>query len=74
MLNDILPPLLIRKSLLEALDDEDADVRYFVAVALGKLEAKPCLNKLKHLAQNDTSGLVRQGAQTAIEQIESLAD
>ena len=62
------------EALLEALDDEDADVRYFVAVALGKLEAKPCLNKLKHLAQNDTSGLVRQGAQTAIEQIESLAD
>ena len=62
------------ESLLEALDDEDADVRYFVAVALGKLEAKPCLNKLKHLAQNDTSVLVRQGAQTAIEQIESLAD
>ena len=26
-------------ALLEALDDEDADVRYFVAVALGKLEA-----------------------------------
>ncbi len=62
------------EALLEALDDEDADVRYFVAVALGKLEAKPCLNKLKHLAQNDTSGLVRQGAQTAIEQIESLAN
>ena len=60
--------------LLEALDDEDADVRYFVAVALGKLEAKLSLNKLKQLAENDTSALVRQGAQTAVDQIESLAD
>lgn len=58
-------------ALLEALDDEDADVRYFVAVALGKLAAQPSLNKLKYLAQNDTSALVRQGAQTAVEQIES---
>lgn len=59
--------------LLEALDDEDADVRYFVAVALGKLEAKLSLNKLKQLAENDTSALVRQGAQTAVDQIEVLA-
>lgn len=57
--------------LLNALDDEDADVRYFVAVALGKLEAKLGLSKLKKLAQHDTSALVRQGAITAIEQIES---
>jgi len=62
------------ETLLEALDDEDADVRYFVAVALGKLEAKLCLNKLKQLAQNDSSALVREGAQTAVEQIESLAN
>ncbi len=62
------------EALLEALDDEDADVRYFVAVALGKLAAKLSLNKLKQLAQNDTSALVRQGAQTAIEQIESFSD
>ena len=59
------------EALLQALDDEDADVRYFVAVALGRLAAKPGLNKLKHLAQNDTSALVRQGAQTAIELIET---
>lgn len=59
------------EALLEALEDEDADVRYFVAIALGKLAAKPSLNKLKYLAQNDTSALVRQGAQTAVEQIES---
>jgi len=59
------------EALLEALEDEDADVRYFVAVALGRLAAKPSLNKLKYLAQNDTSALVRQGAQTAVEQIES---
>ena len=58
-------------ALLEALDDEDADVRYFVAVALGKLEASFCLAKLKQLAQNDTSALVREGAKTAVEQIES---
>ncbi len=57
--------------LLEALDDEDADVRYFVAVALGKLEASLCLGKLKQLAQNDASALVREGAKTAVEQIES---
>lgn len=62
------------EALLAALDDEDADVRYFVAVALGKLAAKPSLKKLKQLAQNDTSALVREGAQTAIEQIESISD
>jgi HEAT repeat protein len=62
------------ETLLAALDDEDADVRYFVSVALGKLEAKLCLNKLKQLAENDTSALVREGAQTAVEQIESLVD
>ena len=58
-------------ALLEALDDEDADVRYFVAVALGKLEASFSLGKLKQLAQNDASALVREGAKTAVEQIES---
>ena len=57
--------------LLEALDDEDADVRYFVAVALGKLEANLSLGKLKQLARDDTSALVREGAKTAVEQIES---
>ena len=62
------------EALLEALNDEDADVRYFVAVALGKLEVKLSLKKLKQLAQDDTSALVREGAQRAIEQIESLAD
>ncbi len=62
------------EALLDALDDEDADVRYFIAVALGKLEAKLSLNKLKQLAQNDASALVREGAQTAVDQIESLVD
>lgn len=58
-------------ALLEALDDEDADVRYFVAVALGKLEASLSLGKLKQLARNDASALVREGAKIAVEQIES---
>ncbi len=58
-------------ALLEALDDEDADVRYFVAVALGKLAASLSLGKLKQLARDDTSALVREGAKTAVEQIES---
>ncbi len=58
-------------TLLEALDDADADVRYFVAVALGKLKASLSLGKLKQLAKDDASALVREGAQTAIEQIES---
>lgn len=57
------------KVLLEALDDEDADVRYFVAVALGKLAANGSLGKLKQLARDDTSPLVREGAKTAVEQI-----
>ena len=59
------------KILLEALDDEDADVRYFVAVALGKLEASLSLSKLKQLARDDASALVREGAKTAVEQIQS---
>ena len=58
-------------ALLEALDDEDADVRYFVAVALGKLKASLSLGKLKQLVRDDTSPLVREGAKTAVEQIES---
>ena len=58
-------------ALLKALDDEDADVRYFVAVALGKLAASLSLGKLKQLAQDDTSALVREGAKTAVEQIEA---
>ena len=58
-------------ALLAALDDEDAYVRYFVAVALGKLEARLSLGKLKQLARDDTSALVREGAKTAVQQIES---
>ncbi len=57
--------------LLEVLDDDDADVRYFVAVALGKLKASSGLKKLRQLVKNDTSALVREGARAAIEQIES---
>ena len=57
--------------LLEALDDEDDDVRYFVAVALGKLEVSLSLDKLKQLARDDASALVREGAKIAVEQIES---
>ena len=66
-----LATLTDTQALLEALDDEDADVRYFVAIALGKLEASLSLGKLKQLARNDASALVREGAKTAVEQIES---
>ena len=66
-----LATLMDTNALLEALDDEDADVRYFVAVALGKLEASLSLGKLKQLAQDDASALVREGAKTAVEQIEA---
>ncbi len=59
------------EAMLKALNDEDADVRYFVAVALGKLNARDCLKRLKQLAQDDVSALVREGAQTAIQQIEA---
>ena len=52
--------------LLEALDDEDDDVRYFVAVALGKLEASLCLGKLKQLARDDVSALVREGLKSRL--------
>ena len=66
-----LATMMDTNALLEALDDEDADVRYFVALALGKLEASLSLDKLKQLARNDASALVREGAKTAVEQIES---
>ena len=66
-----LATLMDMTVLLAALDDEDADVRYFVAVALGKLEANLSLGKLKQLARDDVSALVREGAKTAVEQIES---
>lgn len=61
-------------ALLEALDDEDSDVRYFVTVALGRLTAERCITKLMALAQNDSSALVREGAQTAIEKLKSTKD
>ena len=67
-----LATVMDSNALLEALDDEDADVRYFVAVALGKLEASLSLGKLKQLARDDASALVREGAKTAVEQIEAL--
>ena len=66
-----LATMMDSNALLEALDDEDADVRYFVAVALGKLEANLSLGKLKQLARDDASALVREGAKTAVEQIEA---
>ena len=66
-----LASVMDSNALLEALDDEDADVRYFIAVALGKLEASLSLGKLKQLARDDASALVREGAKTAVEQIES---
>ena len=66
-----LASIMDSNALLKALDDEDADVRYFVAVALGKLEASLSLGKLKQLARDDASALVREGAKTAVEQIES---
>ena len=66
-----LATLMDANALLAALDDEDADVRYFVAVALGKLEASLSLGKLKQLARDDASPLVREGAKIAVEQIES---
>ena len=66
-----LATMMDTNALLGALDDEDADVRYFVAVALGKLEASLSLGKLKQLARDDASALVREGAKTAVEQIES---
>ena len=66
-----LATVMDTNALIEALDDEDADVRYFVAVALGKLEESLGLRKLKQLARNDASALVREGAKTAVEQIEA---
>ena len=66
-----LASLTDTNALLEALDDEDDDVRYFVAVALGKLEVSLSLGKLKQLARDDASALVREGAKIAVEQIES---
>ncbi|MBI1922818.1 HEAT repeat domain-containing protein [Candidatus Poribacteria bacterium] len=59
--------------LLESLDDEDDDVRYFATVALGKLGDTRALAKLKRVAQSDSAVLVREGAKTAIERIESGA-
>ncbi len=56
--------------LLEALDDTDDDVRYFAAVALGKLRDTRARARLEHIVHNDPSGLVREGARSAIEWIE----
>ena len=57
--------------LLEALDDSEDDVRYFSTVALGKLGDAAALPKLKEVEQHDVSELVRQGAKTAIERLQT---
>jgi HEAT repeat protein len=57
--------------LLQSLDDADDDVRYFATVALGKLGDAGALERLRVAVQNDPSELVRQGALTAIERLES---
>ena len=57
--------------LLEALDDSEDDVRYFSVVALGKLGNAAALPKLKEVEQHDFSELVRQGAKTAIERLQT---
>ena len=57
--------------LLEALDDSEDDVRYFSTVALGKLGDAAALPKLKDVEQHDASELVRQGAKTAIERLQT---
>lgn len=57
--------------LLEALDDIEDDVRYFSTVALGKLGDTTALPKLREIEQHDSSELVRQGAQTAIERLQT---
>ncbi len=56
--------------LFEALGDPDDDIRYFAAVALGKLGDACALTRLKQVAQSDPAVLVREGAKTAIERIE----
>ena len=55
--------------LLEALEDPDDDVRYFATVALGRLGDVRALRTLKKIRRTDSSELVRQGAITAIEQL-----
>ena len=62
--DDIVP-------LLEALDDEDDDVRYFATVALSKIGETDALEKLRQVVQNDPSELVRIGAMIAIENLET---
>ena len=57
--------------LLEALDDSEDDVRYFSTVALGKLGDTNALPKLKQVEQHDFSELVKQGAKTAIERLQT---
>ncbi len=57
--------------LLEALDDSEEDVRYFSTVALGKLGDTNALPKLKQVEQHDFSELVKQGAKTAIERLQT---
>jgi len=55
--------------LLEALNDEDDDVRYFATVALGKLGEIGALERLKQVARSDGCELVCQGALVAIERL-----
>lgn len=57
--------------LLEALEDGEDDVRYFSTVALGKLGDAAALPRLREIEQHDSSELVRQGAKTAIERLQS---
>ena len=57
--------------LLEALEDSEDDVRYFSTVALGKLGDAAALPRLREIEQHDSSELVKQGAKTAIERLQT---
>lgn len=58
--------------LLESLNDADDDVRYFATVALGQLGDRRAIPKLRQTAQGDAATLVREGAKTAIERLETV--
>ena len=65
--------------LIEALADEEEDVRYQAAIALGHLKSKKALPRLKALAKDDKAesswrdGTVADAAREAVRRIEAGA-
>ncbi len=60
--------------LVEALNDEEAEVRATVCEALGQIGDEPIKKKLKNVLYNDSSPMVKDAAKKAIDEINAYLE